>query len=123
MKKNFVLGYYFGCFLFFLTSEPNLNLPKMEEFDLGLLKNEIIILNKNIFTNTYESSIYNVTEVGVKHQTPPSLPRDIKTKPKKGGNSIFVEAFQSIRTFPARPNFNSYDRVENQFVKHLVVHD
>ena len=57
--RNFVLGYFFGCFLFFLTSEQNLNLAKMEKIDLRLLKNEIVVLNlsanKNIFVNTYES--------------------------------------------------------------------
>jgi hypothetical protein len=93
MKKNFILGYFFGCFLLFLTSEPNLNLAKMEKFDLRLLKNEIAVLNlsanKNIFANTYESSIYDVAEVAVKKQ----IPLDIQTKTKKGGNSIFVEAF------------------------------
>ena len=40
MKKNFILGYFFGLFLFFLTSEQNLNLAKMEKIDLKLLKNE-----------------------------------------------------------------------------------
>lgn len=37
------------------------------------------------------------------------------------GNSIFVEAFEAIRAFPSRPNFNYYDSVENQFVKKLVM--
>ena len=114
MKKNFILGYFFGCFLFFLTSEQNLNLAKMEKFDLRLLKNEIVILNlsanKNIFPNTYQSSIYDVAEV------------QIKTKRVTDGkNSIFVEAFQAIQTFPTRPKFNYYDPVENQFVKESVM--
>ena len=65
MKKNFILGYFFGCFLFFLTSEQNLNLVKMEKIDLRLLKNEIVVL-KNIFANTYQSSIYDVAQVAVK---------------------------------------------------------
>ena len=47
MKKNFILGYFFGLFLFFLTSEQNLNLAKMEKFDLRLLKNEIVVLKKH----------------------------------------------------------------------------
>ena len=73
MRKNFILGYFFGLFLFFLTSEQNLNLAKMEKIDLKLLKNEITVLNlnpnKNIFANTYQSSIYEVAEVGVKKKT------------------------------------------------------
>ena len=125
MKKNFILGYFFGCFLFFLTSEQNLNLAKMEKFDLKLLKNEIVVLNlsanKNMFANTYQSSIYDVAEVAVKKENSISIPINIKTKTKKGGNSIFVEAFQAIRTFPTRPNFNYYDPVENQFVKQSVM--
>ena len=126
MKKNFILGYFFGLFLFFLTSEQNLNLAKMEKTDLRLLKNEIVVLNlsvnKNIFASTYQSSIYNVTEVAVKKENSTSIPIDIKTKkPVGGGNSIFVEALQAIRTFPTRPNFNYYDSVENQFVKKSVM--
>jgi hypothetical protein len=68
--RNFVLGYLFGCFLFSLTSVQSLNLAKMEKPDLRLLKNEIVVLNlsanKNIFANTYESSIYDVEEVASK---------------------------------------------------------
>ena len=122
MKKNFILGYFFGLFLFFFTSEQNLNLAKMEKVDLRLLQNEIVVLNlsanKNIFANTYQSSIYDVAEVTVKKENP----IDIKTKKAVGGgNSIFVEAFQAIRTFPTRPNLNYYDPVENQFVKKSVM--
>ena len=124
MKKKFILGYFFGCFLFFLTSEQNLNLAKMEKFDLRLLKNEIVVLNlsanNNIFANTYQSSIYDVAEVAVKKEN--SIPIDIKTKKTVGGgNSIFVEAFQAIRRFPTRPNFNYLDPVENQRVKQSVM--
>lgn len=72
MKKNLILGYFFGLFLFFLTSEQNLNLAKMEQIDLRLLKNEIVVLNlsanTNIFTNTSQSSIYEVAEVSVKKE-------------------------------------------------------
>jgi len=97
----------------------------MEKFDLRLLKNEIAVLNlsanKNIFANTYESSIYDMAEVSVKKENSITIPIDIKTKTKKGGNSIFVEAFQAIRTFPTRPNLNYYDPVENQFVKQSVM--
>jgi len=82
----------------------------MEKFDLRLLKNEIAVLNlsanKNIFANTYEFSIYDMAEVSVKKENSITIPIDIKTKIKKGGNSIFVEAFQAIRTFPTRPNLN-----------------
>ena len=85
MKKNFTLGYFFGLFLFFLTSEQNLNLAKIKKIDLRLLKNEIVVLNssanKNIFINTYQSSIYDVAGFAI----------DIKTKKLVGGgNSIFV---------------------------------
>ena len=38
-----------------------------------------------------------------------------------GRNLIFVEAFQAIRAFPTRLNFNYYDPVENQFVKKSVM--
>ena len=98
----------------------------MEKIDLRLLKNEIVVLNlsanKNIFANTYQSSIYDVAEVGVKKENSISIPIDIKTKkPVDGGNSIFVEAFQAIRTFPTRPKCNYYDPVENQFVKESVM--
>ena len=114
--RNFVSGYFFGCFIFLLTSEQSLNFPKMEKPDLRLLKNEIVVLNlsanKNIFANTYESSIYDVEEVAFKKENSIPIPINIKTKTKKGGNSIFVEAFQAIRTFPARPNLNYYDPVE-----------
>lgn len=47
MRKNFILGYFFGLVLFFLTSEQNLNLAKIEESDLKLIKNEITVLNLN----------------------------------------------------------------------------
>lgn len=104
VKKNFILGYFFGLFLFFLTSEQNLNLAKMEKIDLRLLKNEIVVLN--LSANTYQSLIYDVTEVAVKKENSISIPINIKTKkPVGGGNSIFVEVFQAIRAFPTRPNF------------------
>ena len=101
MKKNFTLGYFFGLFLFFLTSEQNLNLAKIKKIDLRLLKNEIVVLNssanKNIFVNTYQSLIYNVAEVALKKGNSTLIPIDIKTKKPMGGRySIFVEAFQAI---------------------------
>lgn len=123
--RNFVLGYFCGCFLFLLMSEQSLNLAKMEKFDLRLLKNEIVVLNlsanKNIFVNTYESSIYDVEEVAVKKENSIPIPINIKTKTKNGKNSIFVEAFQAIRTFPARPNLNYYDPVEKRIIKPSVI--
>ena len=72
---------------------------------------KIVVLNlsanKNIFANTYQSSIYDVAEFSIKKENSISIPIDIKTKkPVGGGNSIFVEAFQEIRAFPTRPNFN-----------------
>lgn len=98
----------------------------MEKIDLRLLKNEIVVLNlsanKNIFANTYQSSIYDVGQVVVKKSNSISIPIDIKTKKRVGGgNSIFVEGFQATRGFPTRPNFNYYDSVENQFVKKSVM--
>ena len=76
--------------------------------------------NKNIFANTYESSIYDVEEVASKKENSTPIPINIKTKTKKGKNSIFVEAFQAIRTFPARPNLNYYDPVEKRIIKPLT---
>ena len=56
----------------------------MEKIDLRLLKNEIVVLNlsanKNIFANTYQSSIYDVGQVVVKKSNSISIPIDIKTK-------------------------------------------
>jgi len=49
--RNFVLGYFCGCFLFLLMSEQSLNLAKMEKFDLRLLKVLNLSANKNIFVN------------------------------------------------------------------------
>jgi hypothetical protein len=101
-----------------LTFGQNLNLAEMQKSDFKLLKDEIFILNlsnnKNIFANSYESSIYDVTEVSVNKSIPISL--NISQK-----NSIFVEALQQIRAFPIRPNLNYYDRFENQFVKQSVM--
>ena len=77
--------------------------------------------NKNIFANTYESSIYDVEEVASKKENSTPIPINIKTKTKKGKNSIFVEAFQAIRTFPARPNLNYYDPVEKRIIKPSVM--
>ena len=109
-----------------MTSEQNLKLAKMEKIYLRLLKNEIVVLNlsatKNIFANTYQSLIFDIAEVAVKKENSISIPLDIQTKKTMGGgNSIFVEAFQAIRAFPSRPNFNYYDPVENQFVKKSVM--
>ena len=114
--RNFVLSYFFGWFLFFLTSEQNLNIAKMEKIDLRLLKNEIVVL-----ANTYQSSIYDVEEVAVKKENSIPIPINIKTKTKDGKNSIFVEAFWAIRTFPARPNLNYYDPVEKRIIKPSVI--
>jgi hypothetical protein len=75
----------------------------------------------NIFVNTYESSIYDVEEVAVKKENSIPIPINIKTKTKNGKNSIFVEAFQAIRTFPARPNLNYYDPVEKRIIKPSVI--
>ena len=79
----------------------------MEKPDLRLLKNEIVVLNlsanKNIFANTYESSIYDVEEVAFASKKENSTPMPINTKTREGKNSIFVESFQAIRTFPTRP--------------------
>jgi len=125
MFRNFVLGYFCGCFLFLLMSEQSLNLAKMEKPDLRLLKNEIVVLNlsanKNIFANTYESSIYDVEEVASKKENSTPIPINIKTKTRKGKYSIFVEGFQAIRTFRARLNLNYYDPVEKRIIKPSVM--
>lgn len=42
---NFILGYFFGCFLFFFPFEPTSNWAKIEKSDLRLLKNQIVALN------------------------------------------------------------------------------
>jgi len=122
-KKNFVLGYLFGCFLFSLTSEQSLNLAKMEKPDLRLLKDQIVSLNlsdeKNIFANTSEPSILDVEEISYKKDN--LNPISIKTKTREGKSSIFVESFQAIRSFPARPKLNYYDQVENRMVKPSVM--
>ena len=101
--RNFVLGYFCGCFIFFLMSEQSLNFPKMEKPDLRLLKNEIVVLNlsanKNIFANTYESSIYDVEEVASKKENSIPIPINIKTKTREGKNSIFVEGFQPLKSY------------------------
>ena len=102
-----------------MTSEQNLNLVKTEKIDLILLKNEIVILNlnanKNIFTTTYQSSIYDGSEVAVKKENSILIPIDIKTKnPVTGGNSILVEACRHFQLL------NYYDPVKNQFVQKTI---
>jgi len=93
-RKEFILDYLIGCFLFSRTFEPSLNLAKMEKSDLRLIKDQIVVLNlndgKNILANMSEPSILDVEEI-------------------------------SFRSFPARPQFNSYDKVENQIVKSSVM--
>ena len=39
-----------------------------------------------------------------------------------GTKSIFVEAFQALRTFPARPKLNYYDQVE-KFPREIIKKD
>jgi len=113
----------FVCFLFSLTSEQSLNLAKMEKSDLRLLKDQIVLLNlrdeKNIFANTSEPSILYVEENSYKKDN--LNPISIKTKTREEKNSIFVEGFQAIRSFPARPKLNYYDKVENRMVKPSVM--
>ena len=103
MKKKHLLCFLSIAFCFFLTSEPNVNLAKMEESDLKRVKNEIAVLNlngyDNIFANTYPSLIYNVTEVVDKEEI------KIVTKTRNGRNSIYVEAL--IRSFPTRPTLKN----------------
>jgi len=86
--------------------------------DLMLLKNEIRILNLTTTKNISQSSIYDVKLVSVQNQE--TDPRNIRTKTRTGKNSIFVQRFESIRTFPAR-RVNCYDPVENQLVKESVM--
>jgi hypothetical protein len=53
MKNNFIIGYFFGCFLFFFfTSEQSFNLSKIETTDIMLIKNEIKVLNLNTKKNS-----------------------------------------------------------------------
>jgi len=59
LKKNFILGYFFGCLLFFLTSDKNLNWSNSETTNIMVRKNEIRVL-KNFTKNIYQSSIYYV---------------------------------------------------------------
>ena len=120
MKKKHLLCFLSIAFCFFLTSEPNVNLAKMEESDLKRVKNEIAVLNlngyDNIFANTYPSLIYNVTEVVDKEEV------KIVTKTRNGRNSIYVEAL--IRSFPTRPtlkNLNCYDPSQIQFVRPSIM--
>lgn len=106
-------------------SKQSLNLAKMAKPDFRLLKNEIVVLNlsatNNIFTNTYESSIYDVREVASKKENSTPISINIKTKPREGKSSIVVESFQAIRTFLARPNLNYYDPVEKLIIKPSVM--
>ena len=44
---------------------------------------------------------------------------DMKIKPRSGKNSIFVESFLAIRTFPARLNY--YDPVEKRMIQPSVM--
>lgn len=62
---------------------------------------------EEIVVEMYKSSICDVEE----EENPISTPTDIKTKTKKGRNSIFVEAFQTIQMFPSRGRLNGYDPI------------
>jgi hypothetical protein len=93
----------------------------MEKSDLKLLKNEIIVLNKTIAATSSPSSIYDVSEVSVKTKDKTTELLSLQTKPTRGGNSIYVEAFQVIRTYPTRAKFNCFDAIENQLIKPAVM--
>lgn len=118
----------------FVSSEQSLNFESIEKADIRLLKNEIatlkLSLNRNIFATTFdddnginpfESSIYDIEEVSSKKKNPTLVPIDFKTKTKAGKNSIFVESFQAIQKFPARPKLNYYDASENRIIKPSVM--
>lgn len=45
----------------------------------------------------------------------------VKTRNRLGNPSIFVKAFQAIRAYPARPNFNYYDQIEKRVIKPQVM--
>lgn len=65
MKKNFLLGYFFGLFLFFLTSEQNLNLAKTEKIDLRLLETRQVVIfdqETKIFITAYKLAERSVDE-------------------------------------------------------------
>jgi len=122
-QKIFILSFLLGCWFFSLTFEHHLNLAEMEKRDVRVIKNQIVSLNfstdKNIFMNVEESSIYDMEEVAFKNQ---NLTSNLtRTKTMRGQYSMFVEGFQSIRTSPASPNLNCFDRIENRIVKPLVM--
>ena len=91
----------------FLFSKPD---------ELKLLeKSDEIILPRII-----NSSIKSIEEVQfVSSKEDDNL--GVKTKTRLGKNSIFVEGFQAIRTFPARPDLNYYDPVEKRILKPSVI--
>lgn len=78
-------------------------------------------LRANKIAKTYTSSIYNVEEVASKKENSTPIPINIKTKTKKGKDSIFVEGFQAIRTFSAHSNLNYYDAIEKRLIKPSVM--
>ena len=116
----------------FVSSEQNLNFGSIEKNDIILLKNEIVALKlspeRNIFAttfdnpiNSFESSIYDMEEISYKEETSTLVPIDIKTKTRKGKNSIFVQAFQDIQNFPGRRKFKCYDASTNRLIKPSVM--
>lgn len=46
---------------------------------------------------------------------------DIKTKTRLGKSSSFVEGFQAIRAFPARPNINNLDEIEKRIINPSIM--
>ena len=110
----------------FVSSEQSLTFGSIEKADIRLLKNQIVALklspNSNIFETTlnntmnpFESSIYDIEEVSS------LVPIDIKTKTQNGKNSIFVQGFQAIQKFPARPKLNYDDASNNLIIKPSVM--
>ena len=75
--------------MFFLTSEHNLNLAKMEKFDLRLIKSEILVLMVSI---TVCKSFYNL-------RYPFYFPNFFNTKLTKDQFDVrfkFIQVFSSI---------------------------
>lgn len=91
----------------FFVSEPN-------EFDL-LSKSNEVILPKIIDSSLSSTKLVKVSSVKKDDEI------NRKRRTQSGRNSIFVEAFQELRTFSPRPKLNYYDDVEKRIVKPSVM--
>ena len=117
---SFVSGYFLGCFLFSITSSQSLSSPENEKTDLRILKDQIVLLNKNILqnriqssSNRTQSSIFDIAEVSVSKKDNNVDQMFITTKTIQGKNSIFVEF--------ANSKLNCYDEITNQLINPEVM--